>query len=51
MYLINSFLYFISSALDDELSALDFWYFYRRGDSTFTYCPLLYEFFHSLRGN
>ena len=45
MYLITSFLYFISSALDDELSALDFWYFCRRGDSTFTNCPLLYSFF------
>ena len=44
MYLITSFLYFISSSLDDELSALDFWYFCRRGDSTFTYCPLLYSF-------
>ena len=45
MYLITSFLYFISSSLDDELSALDIWYFCRRGDSTFTNYPLLYSFF------
>ena len=45
MNLITSFLYFISSSLDDELSALDFWYFFRKGDSTFTNCPLLYSFF------
>ena len=49
MYLITSFLYFISSSLDDELSALDFWYFCRRGDSTFTIARCCTVFFLAAR--